>query len=76
MAVPTYVKSLNGMTEPHWFSESGITVNGENIYVTGLSGDTIKQDCQDIANSVQMLEVSKISGDDYKISISNYDLTM
>ena len=64
------------MTEPHWFSESGITVNGDNIHVTGSSGDTIKQECQDIANSVQMLEVSNVSGDDYKISISNYDLTM
>ena len=76
MALPTYVKSLNGMTEPHWYDESGIKVNGDNIRVTGSSGNTIKQECQSIASNVQMLTVNNISGDDYKIVIGSYNLSL
>ena len=76
MALPTYVKSLNGQTEPVWFKESGIKVHGDNIRVTGSSGSTVKQKCQSIASSMQTLTVSNISGDDYKISIGNYPLSL
>ena len=76
MALPTYVKSLNGMTEPHWFDESGITVTGDNIRVTGSSGSTVKGECQSIANSMKILSVSEMPDGDYKIRIGNYNLGM
>ena len=76
MAIPTYVKSLNGMTEPSPYKESGITVDGDNIRVEGSTGATIKQKCQSIAENVQMLTMKKISGNDYQVNIGNYQLTV
>ena len=78
MAIPTYVKSINGQSGSSPLQpDPEIAVDGNNIYVSGSTGTTVKANCQAIADNMKTLEIETINLDgDVRIRIGNYRLSM
>lgn len=77
MALPTWVESLNGYTGNGPFQQDPmITLDAEDIHVSGSTGATVKSKCQSIAEGVRMLEMQSMEeSGDYRMRVGAYPLS-